>query len=643
MKTKHFEEILADTNATINLLLSRVSDDGTNTANITSIDNKIDELIHSLNISTRNYCDRKIATWKTLLLGEVTNTNKMINFNKVNINNNGDELSRQSHFIKFNLTETIRNVKSKLNKEIQTLTEMHNKNSQVIMNNIEQLKINENQIKQNLTKSIKRLSLECNQSVTEIDAKLESKIMAVNTSCLSSSQKLNGRMQALNAKLVEINDNLTRSVDETGKVSNNTIASVSMELELTLQSLEQRQNKSLQEIEEKTEQQKYISSSIKTNLTEEIVQLKSSLRRKIGNVQTEVKNEIVSIEEHYNSTIGNALTKISELEKMQNTHCDVLEKHIAQVSEMSLNNFTSLENKLEVRIEMLNQEFNSTVSKFNPDLYTGLSATFESQINQTLDAIEAVTEKNISRIETQVMRDTIQLASVNDRITQNSRTVATIWQELSTLKNSHKKDVSDLMAAYSQNISSVETEFKTAISNIMKNENMNIHSFIAGLGSLKHQFEELQRNFSEAMHPVLQNSLKGKVAMTTCVSGNKAYTGSSVIPFSNIKTSYGIDNFGDFNTTGKFTSQGPGLYLISAQIMSYSKGAEYKISKNGKEIIRVEVGPYHDDDTHNYHTGTGVAVVALDLHDKVWIEVLESVTSMYVFGAESCLTVIKLN
>lgn len=510
MKTKHLEETVADTNATINFLLSRINDGGSNTANITSIDNKINDLITSVNTSTRNYCDGKIAKLRKTCLGEVTNLYKMTNANAGSINKNGAELSKQSQFIELNLTETIRNVESNLNKEIHTLTEMHNKTSQVIMNNIDQLRTNENQIKQNLTKEIELLSLDCNHSVTEINAKLKSQIMAVNISCLSSSQILEGSLQALNGKLVEINDNLTRSVDETGKASNKTIASVSMELKQTLQALEQRQNKSFHDIEEKNEQQKYISISIKTNLTEQINQLNSSLHRKIGNVQIEVKNEIVSIGEHCNSTIGNTLTKISELEKMQNTCCDGLEKHIAQVSEISLNNLTSLEKKLEVRIEMLNKEFNSTVSKLNPGLQTGLSAAFEIQINQTLDAIEAVTEKNISRIERRVMNDTVQLAGVNDRITQNALTVASIWQELNTLKNSYNKDVSDLKAEYSHNISSVETQFKTAITNIVKNEHANINSFLAGLGNLRHQFEDLQRNFSDVTHKVFVNSLKGK-------------------------------------------------------------------------------------------------------------------------------------
>ncbi|CAC5422670.1 unnamed protein product [Mytilus coruscus] len=266
MKTKHLEETLVDTNATINLLLSRINDGGSNTANITSIDNKINDLITSVNTSTRNYCDGKIATLRKLCLGEVTNLYKMTTANTGSINKNGAEVSRQSQFIELNLTKTIRNVELKLNNEIQTLTEMHNKSSQVIMNNIDQLKTNEHQIKQNLTKEMERLSLDCNQSVTEINAKLESQIIAVNISCLSGSRKLESSLRELKGKLVEINDNLTRSVDETGKASNKTIASVSMELKQTLKALEQRQNKSLHDIEEKMNNRNIIQIQSKQTL-----------------------------------------------------------------------------------------------------------------------------------------------------------------------------------------------------------------------------------------------------------------------------------------------------------------------------------------------------------------------------------------
>lgn len=104
-----------------------------------------------------------------------------------------------------------------------------------------------------------------------------------------------------------------------------------------------------------------------------------------------------------------------------------------------------------------------------------------------------------------------------------------------------------------------------------------------------------------------------------------------------------MNNMVDFATSGKFSAQSPGLYLVTVQVMSYSKGAEYEIVKDGSEIIRVQVTPYEDSDAHNYHTGTGTAVIDLDINEKVWVQVRQTVNSMYVYGPESCLTIVKLN
>ena len=131
------------------------------------------------------------------------------------------------------------------------------------------------------------------------------------------------------------------------------------------------------------------------------------------------------------------------------------------------------------------------------------------------------------------------------------------------------------------------------------------------------------------------------VAMTTC-SNTAQFHGGSIIPFPNVMTSYGMNSLEDFRKTGKFLCESPGLYLITAQIMSYSKGAEYKISKNDIELTRVQITPYHDSDTHNYHTGTGIAVVELDVSDYVSVEILTRVKDVYIFGQESCLTIAKL-
>jgi hypothetical protein len=114
----------------------------------------------------------------------------------------------------------------------------------------------------------------------------------------------------------------------------------------------------------------------------------------------------------------------------------------------------------------------------------------------------------------------------------------------------------------------------------------------------------------------------------------------AAIPFTNIKTAYGVRDVVNFKTTGKFVCEKQGLYLISAQIMSTTKGAEFGIIQNGQELALVQIVPFHDSDTHNYHTGTGLAVAHLNQNDQIWIEVRHY--DMHIFGQESCLNIIKV-
>lgn len=114
----------------------------------------------------------------------------------------------------------------------------------------------------------------------------------------------------------------------------------------------------------------------------------------------------------------------------------------------------------------------------------------------------------------------------------------------------------------------------------------------------------------------------------------------AVIPFTNIKTAHGVRDVNSFKTTGRFVCERQGLYLISAQIMSTTKGAEYRIIQNDQELALVQIVPFHDSDAHNYHTGTGLAVVHLNQNDQIWIEVRHF--DMHIFGHESCLNIIKV-
>jgi hypothetical protein len=69
------------------------------------------------------------------------------------------------------------------------------------------------------------------------------------------------------------------------------------------------------------------------------------------------------------------------------------------------------------------------------------------------------------------------------------------------------------------------------------------------------------------------------------------------------------------------------LIILFCQIITciityaFTKGAEFGIIQNGQELALVQIVPFHDSDTHNYHTGTGLAVAHLNQNDQIWIEV----------------------
>jgi hypothetical protein len=115
--------------------------------------------------------------------------------------------------------------------------------------------------------------------------------------------------------------------------------------------------------------------------------------------------------------------------------------------------------------------------------------------------------------------------------------------------------------------------------------------------------------------------------------------------FRDIKTSYGINNvtLGNITTSGIFTCEKPGLYLIITSIMAYNGNARYNIWHNKvKHLGSVQISPLHDlQRLHDrmYHTGTGAAVVHLRINDTIQVspyDVEKTYTSV------NCLSIVKL-
>lgn len=130
------------------------------------------------------------------------------------------------------------------------------------------------------------------------------------------------------------------------------------------------------------------------------------------------------------------------------------------------------------------------------------------------------------------------------------------------------------------------------------------------------------------------------VAVTSCAHSTITYNSGDIIKFSDVKLSNGIGNVNNFKSSGKFACEKPGLYLIGVYILSYTKSSEFRIMKNGIMVSRVYVRPPLNSANDNYHTGTGVIAVQLNVNDT--LNIGASSTMEVYGGGYSCLTIIKV-
>lgn len=115
---------------------------------------------------------------------------------------------------------------------------------------------------------------------------------------------------------------------------------------------------------------------------------------------------------------------------------------------------------------------------------------------------------------------------------------------------------------------------------------------------------------------------------------------AGIIKFDDVKFSVGINNLSTFKSTGKFTCETGGIYLISASIMSYTNNAFYYIYLNGYQISFTQIAYSSSPPSTMYHTGTVVLARQLRPNDVVWVQ---QNIDFYIYHALlSTLTIVKV-
>ncbi|CAC5422868.1 unnamed protein product [Mytilus coruscus] len=158
----------------------------------------------------------------------------------------------------------------------------------------------------------------------------------------------------------------------------------------------------------------------------------------------------------------------------------------------------------------------------------------------------------------------------------------------------------------------------------------------------------LVENIIDKRFQTAVDRLQTSISITACARDTITYNDNEIITFSDVKLAIGISNVNNFRSSGIFTCEKQGLYLIGAYIMSNSSYAQFQIIKNGFLVSRVQVNPFLRErstpviivNPDPYHTGTGIIAVQLDVFDTLKIK---AGFKTLVYGdGYSCLTVIKV-
>ncbi|CAG2246176.1 unnamed protein product [Mytilus edulis] len=164
-----------------------------------------------------------------------------------------------------------------------------------------------------------------------------------------------------------------------------------------------------------------------------------------------------------------------------------------------------------------------------------------------------------------------------------------------------------------------------------QNHNSTTAGIISKMDAMKNQ-----KNKTMSVMQTQINKNAERVAMTAHPSSSGTVS-NTIMKFDDVKFSVGITNLATYKSTGKFTCEQEGLYMISASVMSYTSEAYYYISLNGNYISITYIGNHSGN---NDYTGAVTIARKLNPNDKVW---LYAPGSWYIYGSlYSKLTIIKI-
>ncbi|XP_076071306.1 uncharacterized protein LOC143042745 isoform X3 [Mytilus galloprovincialis] len=305
-------------------------------------------------------------------------------------------------------------------------------------------------------------------------------------------------------------------------------------------------------------------------------------------------------------------------------------------------------------------ENDNCTSTIDIPLITHLNAPLKAELDISIltEQLKELIGHEVKQAVSTAMKDIVEnivdkraRSAVENLQTFNNLTISTFLQEMEDVTarksdlrtmeenlNGRIEQMKEKQNLTESKLSAVEADFERSTKRDVTARKNDLRTMEEKLEGRIEQMMEKQKLTESKLSAVVvefERSTK-RVAMTAHPSADATIT-NTIMKFDDVKYSVGITNLSTYKSTGKFTCEHEGLYLISASLMSYTSGAYYHIRLNGDDISQTYIG-FHS----GTRTFTGAVTVTrkLNPNDQVW---LYAGGSWYLYaGVYSKLTIIRI-
>ncbi|CAC5402053.1 unnamed protein product [Mytilus coruscus] len=354
----------------------------------------------------------------------------------------------------------------------------------------------------------------------------------------------------------------------------------------------------------------------------------TSLKRKVADIartakiDTDICKSQLLVVKNDSDVLGSKLQILEdEYNRLKSENSELLEhQSILVENRIQMQNMTdeqtetirhlqSTLEKITMDHNMLTEHFKNVSTDYNTLLsdYTGLKRKYETDLGVFEAEMRANTE------EQEEMRGNVTQLHEEMKIT--NATVLNLMQASETRK-SEIFTLLNLTGDATQRISILETLKEVLVPKLS--------TLIANQDAMKNKIESQT------------DILSAKVALSACATEQHI---SGMVRFPNIKTAIGIKNLTEFEKSGNFVCEIPGLYLVSVYLVSTTTHANFNMYKNSHDLTKVFIKGISKDN-RDYGTGTAVQAVELNVGDKIYVKLEDQYK--IEGNSSSCTTIMKI-